>query len=159
MQVTEVLNIDSSTATQEPAQRARPERPAPDRPGRPLVQETGTVKFYNAAKGYGFIESDRGGKDVFVHASALNRGGISNLADGQRVTMDVVEGRKGPEAAEIRLSDIKDRPQNAEAESRADDRAYGLRRERENSVRDNLEGRASPHEIELGDDALAAILS
>src|SRR5271170_8102748 len=55
MQVTEVLSIDSSTATQEPAQRARPERPAPSRPAGPLVQETGTVKFYNAVKGYGFI--------------------------------------------------------------------------------------------------------
>jgi len=142
MQVTEVLSIDSSTATQEPALRARPERPAPDRPGRPLVQETGTVKFYNVAKGYGFIGPDRGGKDVFVHASALNRAGISSLADGQRVTMDVVEGRKGPEAAAIRLSDIKDQPQSVEAEPRAGDRAYGSRWERENSVQDNLEGRA-----------------
>jgi cold shock CspA family protein len=159
MQVTEVLSIDSSTATQELAQRARPERPAPGRPGQPLVQETGTVKFYNAAKGYGFIGPDRGGKDVFVHASALNRTGISSLADGQRVAMHVVEGRKGPEAAEIRLSDRKDQPQNAGAEPRAGDRAYGSRRERENSVQDNLEGRASPHEIELGDDALAAFLS
>jgi len=70
-----------------------------------------------------------------VHASALNRTGISSLADGQRVTMHVVEGRKGPEAAEIRLSDRKDQPQNAEAEPRAGDRAYGSRRERENSVR------------------------
>ena len=127
MQVTEVLSIDSSTATQEPAQRARPDRPAPGRSGGPLVQETGTVKFYNAAKGYGFIGPDRGGKDVFVHASALNRAGISSLADGQRVTMDVVGGHKGPEAAEIRLSDIKDQPQNAEAEPRAGDRAYGGR--------------------------------
>jgi CspA family cold shock protein len=158
MQVTEVLSIDSSTATQEPAQRARPERPAPSRPAGPLVQETGTVKFYNAAKGYGFIGPDRGGKDVFVHASALNRARILSLADGQRVTMDVVEGRKGPEAAEMRLSDRKDQPQNPEAEPRAGDRAYGSRRESENSVQDNLEGRASLHEIELGDDALAAIL-
>jgi CspA family cold shock protein len=158
MQVTEVLSIDSSTATQEPARRARPERPAPERPGRPLVQETGTVKFYNAEKGYGFSGPDQGGKDVFVHASALNRAGISSLADGQPVTMDVVEGRKGPEAAEIRLSDIKDQPQNAEVEPRAGDRAYGSRRERENSIRDNLEGRASLHEIELADDALATIL-
>ena len=127
-------------------------------PGNPLVQETGTVKSYNTAKGYGFIGPDRGGKDVFVHASALNRARISSLVDGQRVTMDVVEGRKGPEAAEIRLSDRKDQPQNAEAEPRAGDRAYGSRRESENSVHDNLEGRASLHEIELGDDALAAIL-
>jgi CspA family cold shock protein len=61
------------------------------------------VKWYNANKGFGFIASDRGGKDIFVHASALNRAGISELAEGQRVAVDMVEGGKGPEAMGIRL--------------------------------------------------------
>ena len=67
------------------------------------VEESGTVKWYNAIKGFGFIALDRGGKDIFVHASALNRAGIADLAEGQRVTVDVIDGRKGPEAASLRL--------------------------------------------------------
>ena len=62
------------------------------------VEETGTVKFYAADKGFGFIVRDGGGKDVFVGASALTRAGISDLAEGQRVAVDMVEGSKGPEA-------------------------------------------------------------
>ena len=50
---------------------------------------TGTVKFYNAAKGYGFIQPDDGGKDVFVHATALERAGLHALDEGQRVSFDV----------------------------------------------------------------------
>src|SRR5580658_8734610 len=103
-QVTEVLNVDSSTA-----QPARPAR-AGARPGgydqTPLVassQEQGTVKWYNATKGFGFIVRDGGGKDVFVHASALQRAGLMNLAEGQRVLVDIAEGRKGPEAVGIQL--------------------------------------------------------
>lgn len=53
----------------------------------------GTVKFYNAQKGYGFIAPDGGDKDVFVHASALERAGISGLAEGQKVTFDTSEDR------------------------------------------------------------------
>jgi CspA family cold shock protein len=55
---------------------------------------TGTVKFYNAQKGYGFIAPDGGAKDVFVHASALERAGISGLAEGQKVSFDTSEDRK-----------------------------------------------------------------
>jgi len=55
---------------------------------------TGTVKFYNAQKGYGFIAPDGGAKDVFVHASALERAGISGLAEGQKVSFDTAEDRK-----------------------------------------------------------------
>jgi CspA family cold shock protein len=61
------------------------------------------VKFYAPEKGFGFIVRDLGGKDIFVHASALNRAGISELAEGQRVAVDMVEGGKGPEAVSIRL--------------------------------------------------------
>lgn len=49
---------------------------------------TGTVKFYNSQKGFGFIERDDGGKDVFVHATALESAGISELTDGQKVSFD-----------------------------------------------------------------------
>ena len=97
-QVTEILNVDTSTAAQEPPRRARPERSyAP--PDQATVEEMGTVKFYAADKGFGFIVRDLGGKDIFVHASALNRAGISELAEGQRVAVDMIEGGKGPEAA------------------------------------------------------------
>lgn len=105
-QVTEVLTVDSSTAA--------PARPrAGPRPGgggyeqAPLVassQEQGTVKWYNATKGFGFIVRDGGGKDVFVHASALQRAGLMGLNEGQRVVVDIAEGRKGPEAVSITLA-------------------------------------------------------
>jgi cold shock protein len=108
-QVTEVLNVDSSTAAP-----ARPPRSGPrpgggggggyDQPLEASSQEQGTVKWYNATKGFGFIVRDGGGKDVFVHASALQRAGLMNLAEGQRVIVDIAEGRKGPEAVGIQLA-------------------------------------------------------
>ena len=55
---------------------------------------SGTVKFYNDAKGFGFIQPDDGGKDVFVHATALERAGIRGLADGQKVSFDTAEDRR-----------------------------------------------------------------
>ena len=102
-QVTEILSIDTSTAQQEMPRRARPERPMYPSANQAAVEEVGTVKWYNAVRGFGFIRSDRGGTDIFVHASALNRAGIADLAEGQRVAVDVVDGRKGPEAADLRL--------------------------------------------------------
>ena len=59
----------------------------------------GTVKFFNADRGYGFIGPDDGGKDAFVHISALERAGITGLAEGQKVTYDLEEGRDGKTAA------------------------------------------------------------
>jgi CspA family cold shock protein len=60
---------------------------------------TGTVKFYNTQKGFGFIEPDDGGKDVFVHATALERAGMSSLVEGQKVSFDTeVDSRSGKTA-------------------------------------------------------------
>jgi CspA family cold shock protein len=60
----------------------------------------GTVKWFNASKGFGFVEPDDGGKDAFIHISAVERAGISTLNDGQKVTYELVAGRDGKEAAE-----------------------------------------------------------
>jgi cold shock protein len=54
----------------------------------------GTVKFYNSQKGFGFIQPDDGGKDVFVHATALERAGMHSLSEGQKVSFDTQEDRK-----------------------------------------------------------------
>ena len=55
---------------------------------------TGTVKFYSGQKGFGFIQPDDGGKDVFVHATALERAGIRNLVEGQKVSFDTEQDRR-----------------------------------------------------------------
>ncbi len=60
---------------------------------------TGTVKFYNSTKGFGFISPETGGKDAFVHVSAIERSGMSTLNEGQRVTYDLERGRDGRESA------------------------------------------------------------
>ena len=60
---------------------------------------TGTVKFFNTTKGFGFIAPEGGGKDVFVHISAVERSGLSGLADGQKVMFDLEKDRQGRDSA------------------------------------------------------------
>ncbi len=122
-QVVKVLEVDESTAT---PQQFRP-RPAGPRPGgfggggggfggapRPprrtvdassAIPLDGVVKWFNPDKGFGFVAGEDGGKDVFVHISVLQAAGLAPLADGQRVSMKIVETPKGREAVEISVLD------------------------------------------------------
>ena len=88
-----VLNIDTSTAGA-----------AGDRRGpRQATTLEGAVKWFEPDKGYGFIAPDGGGKDIFIHVTALRRSGVPALSQGQRVRVDVVDGKKGLEADRIVL--------------------------------------------------------
>ena len=62
-------------------------------------RQTGTVKWFNATKGYGFIQPDDGSKDVFVHISAVERSSLGNLTEGQRVSYELITGRDGKQSA------------------------------------------------------------
>ena len=64
---------------------------------------TGTVKWFNETKGFGFLSQDNGGKDVFVHFSAINSTGFKTLAEGQRVQFTVTQGQKGPQAENVTI--------------------------------------------------------
>ncbi|HZT86636.1 MAG TPA: cold shock domain-containing protein [Stellaceae bacterium] len=94
--VTNVLNVDNSTAV--PLNMDR--RSAAPRPSTTME---GAVKWFEAEKGYGFISPDGGGKDVFIHITALRRSGVNALGPGQRVRVEVVDGKKGLEADHITL--------------------------------------------------------
>src|SRR5947209_5223520 len=93
-QVTRVLEVDATGVVERPPQRAfgdspRPRRVAPD--PSTAVAVVGHVKWFDDVKGFGFVASDDGGKDVFVHISVLQPAGISHLAEGQQVNMKVVD--------------------------------------------------------------------
>ena len=64
---------------------------------------TGTVKWYNAQKGYGFIQPDNGGKDVFVHATALERAGLRDLREGQKVSYELQTDQRSGKVAAVNL--------------------------------------------------------
>ena len=65
------------------------------------MRSTGTVKWFNDSKGFGFITRENGEKDVFVHHSAIQAEGFKSLAEGDRVEFDVVQGQKGPAAENV----------------------------------------------------------
>lgn len=122
-QVVEVLSVDTSTA--DPAAASRPRtggapvggggfgggggggmgapRPARRTEEGPTEETEGTVKWYNPDKGFGFITPENGGKDVFIHASAIQRAGLTSLVEGQRVLLQVGQGQKGPEARSVQV--------------------------------------------------------
>jgi cold shock protein len=102
--ITEVLSVDTSTATSTtPPRSSFRATTSSERSSGTSVEETGTVKWFNVDKGFGFIARDGGGKDAFVHVSALERSGLTGLNEGERVTFGFAEGRKGPEASWVRL--------------------------------------------------------
>ena len=69
-----------------------------------MIMTIGTVKFFNTSKGFGFIAPEGGGKDVFVHASALEAAGIRSLNEGQKVQFDIQPDARGSKAANIKLA-------------------------------------------------------
>ena len=69
-----------------------------------MTTETGTVKWFNEGKGFGFITPDSGGKDLFAHFSQIQGSGFKTLAESQRVECEVTQGQKGPQASNIRAA-------------------------------------------------------
>jgi cold shock protein len=105
-QVTRVLEVDTAGAAERAPQRFDPARSGgPRRHPDPstAVEVTGTVKWFDDSKGFGFVQSNDGGKDVFVHISILGPSGVQHLSEGQPVTMRVVDTPKGREALRIAL--------------------------------------------------------
>ncbi|MBV1705421.1 MAG: cold shock domain-containing protein [Hyphomicrobiales bacterium] len=106
LQVSRVVEVDTAGAAERAPQRSfgdapRPRRASPDPSS--AVAVTGKVKWFDTTKGFGFVASNDGGKDVFVHISILGASGISTLVEGQQVNMRVVDTPKGREAISISL--------------------------------------------------------
>src|SRR5689334_10885054 len=97
-EIVEVLSGGVAVGSSSPRPPASPSQV----PGE-VVESIGTVKVYKSDKGFGFVGQDGGGKDVFVHATALARAGLSGLVEGQRVRMQIRQGQKGLEAKTIEL--------------------------------------------------------
>ena len=108
VQVTRVFEVDTSTAQERPPQRSFGDSPRPPRRVMPdpstAVSVSGSVKWFDENKGFGFVQSNDGGKDVFLHISVLGSSGIQHLAEGQAVNMRVVDTPKGREALSISLA-------------------------------------------------------
>lgn len=108
-QVTAVLSVDASSAT--PDRRPMRSSPRPSGGGRerhdPSTATTveGTVKWFKADRGFGFVVGDDGEKDVFVHVKVIERAGLSSLEEGQRLSMKVVKTEKGREAISVTALD------------------------------------------------------
>jgi CspA family cold shock protein len=110
---TQVVALDASTAAPRPPRDVRPPRRDFDDgagyggggggSGGPTEQLDGVVKWYDPARGFGFVLPSDGGKDVFVHVTALRRAGIDDLQPGQNVRMEVAQARRGREASSIEL--------------------------------------------------------
>ncbi|RYC31762.1 cold shock domain-containing protein [Lichenibacterium minor] len=102
-QVTRVVEVDTAGAQERAPQRSfdtpRPARRAPD--PSTAIEVSGKVKWFDDTKGFGFVSSNDGGKDIFVHISILGPAGLSHLAEGQPVSMRVVDTPKGREALSI----------------------------------------------------------
>jgi CspA family cold shock protein len=103
-QITKILSIADGDGTPPPA-RMPSSRAAPPAGSAPAlstaIEMAGTVKWFSIPKGMGFVEVDGGGKDVFVHISVVERAGLTGLAEGQRITMRVVDTQKGRQAISL----------------------------------------------------------
>jgi CspA family cold shock protein len=105
-QINKILAIDEGGVAKAPALTAARTEPRRSAPGLSAAMDmVGTVKWFNVAKGMGFVEVDGGGKDVFVHISIVERAQLGNLVEGRRVSMRVVETEKGRQAVAIRSSE------------------------------------------------------
>ena len=94
--------LDNLLADEEEEQR--PKRPPPDEPPSAAREGSGTVKWYNLTKGFGFVTPDGGGEELFLHRSVLEQAGITDVAEGTRVRIQIGEGKRGPQVSMVALA-------------------------------------------------------